>query len=254
MKKDMNVMVVDDDRRMAKTICDILKIKGFHVIEANSGENAVETIKLNSPDCVLMDIKMTGMTGIEALKMLKGMIPDLPVILMSAYATNEQAREAKKLGAYTVLSKPLDIQGLLSFLTVLKKEKSILIVDDDPEFAKTLKDILESRNYRVETEFNAENVISRMEQEYKLVVLLDLKLGNKDGTEVLRDIREKYPTKPVILVTGYGKEMKGAIDKGFDTGAYACLYKPFQIDTLIEMIEEIDRKKLQTLLGEKIDI
>jgi two-component system, NtrC family, response regulator HydG len=254
MKPKTKILVVDDDRRMAKTICDILRVKGFEVQEVNSGEVAIGKIKSETPDCVLMDIKMDGIDGIETLKIIKSVVPDLPVVLMSAYATEEQARAAKKLGAYSVLGKPIDIQGLLSFLSVFRKEKSILIVDDDPKFSQTLKDILESRNYKVETEANSENVINLMEQEYKLVVLLDMNLGSKDGAEVLRDIRQKYPTKPVILITGYGKEMKGAIDKGFEIGAYACLYKPFEIDTLVEYIEDIDRKKLQSLLGEKIDI
>jgi two-component system response regulator HydG len=254
MIKNTKILVVDDDRRMAKTICDILAVKGYDVIEVNSGEEAVEKVKSDVPDCVLMDIRMSGMDGIETLKILKKIAPDLPVILMSAYATDDQTCEAKQLGAYTVLEKPFDIQALLSFLAVFRKERSILIVDDDPEFGKTLKDILQARGYKVETEVNPENVISHMEREYKLVVLLDLKLGNKDGTDILKDIREKYPTKPVILVTGYGKEMSNSVDKGFQIGAYACMYKPFEIDTLIEYIEEIDRKKLQALLGEKIDI
>jgi two-component system, NtrC family, response regulator HydG len=254
MKKNMKILVVDDDRRMARTMCDILKVKGFDVLEVNSGEEAIEKAKSEAPDCVLMDIKMSGIDGIETLKIIKGLVPDLPVILMSAYATEEQARVAKKLGAYSVMGKPIDIQGLLSFLSVFRKEKSVLIVDDDPGFSRTLKDILEARNYKVETEANAENVINLMDREYKLVVLLDMNLGSKEGVEVLKDIREKYPTKPVILITGYGKELKGAIDKGFEIGAYACLYKPFEIDTLIEYIDDIDRKKLQALLGEKIDI
>jgi len=192
--------------------------------------------------------------GIETLKMLKEMSPDLPVILMSAYATEEQMHEARQLGAYGVLDKPIDIQGLLSFLSVLRKEKSILIVDDDPAFSRTLKDILESRDYKVETEDNPEKVMEKMEREYKLVVLLDLKLGDKDGTEILRNIREKYPTKPVILITGYGNEMMDSIVKGFKIGAYACMYKPFEIERLVKHIEEIDKIKLQALLGEKIRI
>lgn len=252
MEKKLKILVVDDDRRMAKTICDILKIKGYDVIMVNSGEEAVENVKSEVPGCVLMDIKMSGMDGIETLKRLKESVPGLPVILMSAYATEEQVYEAKQYGVYTVLDKPIDIQAVLAFLSVLRKEKSILIVDDDPEFCKTLKDILQARDYKVTTEINPENVLSHMDHEYKLVVLLDLKLGNTDGTEILRDIRKKYPTKPVILITGYGKEMTDSIEKGFQIGAYTCLYKPFEIDTLIKHIEEIDRKKLQALLGEKI--
>ena len=93
-----------------------------------------------------------------------------------------------------------------------------------------------------------------MEREYKLVVLLDLKLGNREGTDILRTIREKYPTKPVILVTGYGKEMADSINKGTEIGAYTCLHKPLEIDALVKHIGEIDRLKLQSLLGEEIDI
>jgi two-component system, NtrC family, response regulator HydG len=254
MSNTARVLVVDDDGRMAKTIYDILRIKGYTAIEANSGEEAIERVKTDVPDCVLMDIKMSGINGIETLKVLKNMVPDLPVILMSAYATVEQIMEAKQHGAYTVLNKPIDVQAVLSFLSSLRREKNVLIVDDDPKFCRTMGDILESRGYKVETEMCPENVLVDMDQDYKLVVLLDLKLGATNGTEVLKAIRDKYPTKPVILITSYRGEMANSIDKGFQIGAYACLYKPFEIDELVQLIEEIDRKKLQAVLGEKIDI
>lgn len=254
MRRKTKVLVVDDDRRMSKTIYDILKISGYEVVEANSGEEAVGKMQADMPDCIIMDMKMEGINGIETMKIIKETAPHLPVILMSAYANDEQTLEAKQRGAWAVLDKPIDIQAILSFLSLLRKEKSILIVDDDPQFCRTLQDILQSRGYKVETEINPENVLNDMEREYKLVVLLDLKLGNKDGTDVLRVIRAKYPTKPVILVTGYGDEMAESINKGFQIGAHACLYKPFEIEALVEYINEIDRKKLQAVLGEKIDM
>jgi DNA-binding response OmpR family regulator len=74
-----------------------------------------------------------------------------------------------------------------------------------------------------------------------------LKLGDKDGTDILKTIRSKYPTKPVILITGYRDEMTDSIKKGLKIGAYACLYKPFEIDELIEHIERIDREKLRAI-------
>jgi DNA-binding NtrC family response regulator len=248
MREKVKVLVVDDDRRMVKTIVDILKIKGYRVAEANSGEEAIKKVKSDMPDCVFMDIKMEGINGIETLKLIKEQYPDLPVVLMSAYATDEQESEAKQNGAYAILNKPLDIQAVLSFLSVIQKEKSILIVDDDPQFCRALKDILQSRNYVVETESDPNNVLGDMEREYKLVVLLDLKLGDKDGTDVLKTIRAKYPTKPVILITGYREKMTDSIKKGLEIGAYACLYKPFEIDDLIKHIEEIDREKLRAIL------
>ena len=251
MSKKTKVLVVDDDRRMARTICDILRVKGYEAIEANDGIEAVEKVKSDTPDCVLMDIKMPKLSGVEALKTLYGLAPKLPVILMIAHTTDEQILEAKQHGAYAVLNKPIDIQAFLLFLSAVRKERSILIVDDDAVFCRTLKDILQSRGYKVETEIDPDNVITDMEHEYKLVVLLDLKLGKKNGTDVLRDVRAKYPTKPVILITGYGEEMANSIKKGLQIGAHAYLYKPFEIDELIRYIDEIDRGKLEVLLEKK---
>jgi two-component system, NtrC family, response regulator HydG len=250
MKEQIKVLVVDDDKSMVKTICDILRVGGFGIDPAFSGEEALEKVKGESPDCVLMDIKMPGINGVEALRRIKEFLPDLPVVLMSAYATDEQAEEAKKNGALALLTKPIDIQMLLFFLSLLKKEKSILVVDDDPAFCKTLKDILQARGYRVETVSEPEKVLEEMEREYKQVVVLDLKLGNVDGVDVLKNIRAKYPTKPVVLVTGYKVEMAASIQNGLRMGVFACLYKPFAMDELIGIIEEIGRKKLHALLGD----
>ncbi len=240
------VLVVDDDRRMVKTICDILKVKGYEALQAYTGEEAVEKVKSETLHCVLMDIKMPGINGVEALKMIKTLSPELPVLLMSAYATEELAAEARQQGAYTVLTKPIDIQIVLSFLPMLGKEDSILVVDDDPGFCKTLKDILQSRGYRVQTEDNPEKVFAHMEQNYKLAVILDLKLGNVNGLDILKAIRAKHPSKPVILITGYREEMVDSIKKGLQIGAYACFYKPFEMNVLINTINEISKKKFQT--------
>lgn len=244
----MKILVVDDDRRIVKTTCDILKIKGYEPIAAYTGEEGVEKVKSDPPDCVLMDMKMPGINGVEAMKQMQEIIPDLPVVLISAYATNELLNEAKLSGAYAVLNKPMNFQVILSFLSLLRKEESILIVDDDPVFSKTLKDLLTLRGYQVETERTPESVMENLAKDYKLVVVLDLKLGDVNGLEVLQKIREKYPSKPVVLVTGYRHEMGDSLEKGLNIGAYTSLYKPFETDDLLNMIEEIRLKKLQNVL------
>ncbi len=157
MDEKLKVLVVDDDQQMVKTICDILRVKGHEALCAYCGEDAVEMVKNGGPECVLMDVKMPGIDGIEALKMIKCLTPDLPVLLMSAYATGEQAEEAKREGAFTILTKPVDLQLVLRFLSILRKDESVLIVDDDPDFCGTLGDILQARGYRVETETDAGN-------------------------------------------------------------------------------------------------
>jgi len=245
----MKILVVDDDQRIVKTTCDILKIKGHEAIAAYTGEEGVDTVKCERPDCVLMDIKMPGISGVEAMKQMRSVIPDLPIVLVSAYATEDTVAEAERAGAYAVMSKPLDFQVILSFLSLLRKEESILVVDDDPAFCKTLKAILAMRGYQVETESEPQKVLDHLEKDYKLALVLDLKLGAADGTDVLKEVRARYPTKPVVLVTGYRDEMASSIEKARRIGAYTCLYKPLEIDALFQLIEEIRLKKLQNLLA-----
>ena len=88
-----------------------------------------------------------------------------------------------------------------------------------------------------------------LEAEDYLVVLLDLKLGSANGVDVLDQIKDIYPAKPVIMLTGYRQEMRTSIEKGFELGAYGCFYKPFDMNALLDMVEEIRLNKLSTVLG-----
>lgn len=250
MGTKIKVLVVDDDRRMVRTICDILTVKGYDPIPAYSGEEAVEKVGSEAPDSVLMDVRMPGIDGVETLKKIAEIAPDIPVVLMSAFATEAQAVEARKLGALSVLAKPVDIQMLLSFFTLLRKEQCILVVDDDHPFCMMITDILQARGYRVEVVSEPGFVLGSLEKDYKLAVIVDLKPGPVNGVDVLKDIRSRYPSKPVLLATGYREEMALLIESGLKIGAYACLYKPFEMDELIGIIEEISRKKLKVVLGE----
>jgi CheY-like chemotaxis protein len=78
MSDQLQVLVVDDDRGMVKTISDILRIKGYEAVPAYSGEEAVEKVKGESPECVLMDIKMPGIDGVGALKLIRDAAPIFP--------------------------------------------------------------------------------------------------------------------------------------------------------------------------------
>ncbi|MDO9041399.1 MAG: response regulator [Desulfocapsaceae bacterium] len=244
----MKILVVDDDLRIVKTTCDILRIKGHEPIAAYSGEEGVEKVKNDRPDCVLMDIKMPGISGVEAMKRMQEIVPALPVVLVTAYSAEDLMAEAKSSGAYAIMSKPLNFPIILSFLSLLRKEEIVLVVDDDPNFCKTLKDFLTLRGFHVDTESEPQKVLGHLEHDYKLAIVLDLKLGAVDGSEVLTEVRAKYPTKPVVVVTGYRREMGDSIEKGRQIGAYTCLYKPLEMDDLFQVIEDIRMKKLQNLL------
>lgn len=122
MKKGLKILVADDDARMVRTLCDILTARGYEPIAAHSGEEVVAKVRGRLPDCVLMDLKMPGLDGLETLARIRAGSPNLPVVLMSALATERQAAEAQRLGAYAVLTKPVEVSQLLSFLVRLFKK------------------------------------------------------------------------------------------------------------------------------------
>ena len=248
MRKKMSILVVDDDRRMARTLVDILTIKGYRAEAAHSGVEALEKVKKGCFDCILSDIKMPQMNGVELYRVIKQMQPELPVVLMTAYAADNLARMGLAEGVIATITKPLDIDLLLSFFSALRKETSIVIVDDDPQFCKVLADILRRRGFKVAVENDYRGVVGTLGAEGQ-VVLLDMKLGDTNGTEVLKEIRQQFPHLPVIMVTGYGEEMAKQIKAALKINAYACLYKPFGIDELLKLLIEVHNQELGRILG-----
>lgn len=250
MNDSLRVLVVDDDQNMAKTLSDILKVKGYETETACSGTEALEKVTESEFDCVLSDIKMPDINGVELHKSIKSIQPDLPVVLMTAYSSDNLVEQGLAQGAIAVLNKPLDIVLFFTFLSLLRKERSVVIVDDDDQFCKTLGDVLTERGFAV-TQIGAPYHVAEMLEEDAGVVLLDMKLNGIDGLGVLREIREKYPDLPVILVTGHRAEMISKIEEALKISAYTCLYKPLELENLFRLLAEIHHNNLSGFLRPK---
>ena len=156
-------------------------------------------------------------------------------------------RQGLDEGVVGVLDKPLDINHLLGFLTSLAKNRTIVIVDDDPAFCKTLDDILYQRGFKV-AQITDPHVRCGADHLGAQVILLDMKFNGINGLDVLKDIRKNNPTLPVLLVTGYREEMAAVIQAALEINAYACLYKPLEIPQLLQMLTELQKKNLRGLL------
>lgn len=107
-----NILVVDDDHGHRMMLQTVLESDGYQVSLAANGREAVDAATASSFDVILMDIRMRGMDGIEALKRLRPIVPDTPVVLMTAYASVKTAVEALRIGAEDYLTKPLDTDEL----------------------------------------------------------------------------------------------------------------------------------------------
>ena len=119
MSAKLRIMVVDDDLYMARTLVGIFKIKGYKAEAAYSALEALQRVEVKPLDCVLSDIRMPVVNGVELCRDIKALQPDLPVVLMTAYSADELVTEGLEGGATAVLTKPLDIDTLLSILAGL---------------------------------------------------------------------------------------------------------------------------------------
>src|SRR5882757_4493337 len=108
-----NILIVDDEKAIRKTLGEILSYEGYKLDEAGDGEDALKRFKEKTYDVVLCDIKMPKMDGIEFLEKAREANPDVPIIMISGHGTIETAVEAVKKGAYDYISKPPDLNRLL---------------------------------------------------------------------------------------------------------------------------------------------
>ena len=107
------ILIVDDEEMIRETLKDIITNEGYKVEEAKEGEEAVNLVKKNNFDCVLLDIKMPKMDGMEVLGHIKTMAPETPVVMITGHGDEESAFEAAKKGAYDFITKPPDLNRLL---------------------------------------------------------------------------------------------------------------------------------------------
>jgi len=249
MTSRLRILIVDDDRRMVKTLVDILKYKGFDVQGEISSRHALDLIKQDPYDCVLTDIKMPELNGLEFFREIKKLRPQISVVFMTAYATDELVRQAMDEGAIATLSKPLDINLLLCFFSALGEVPSIVIVDDDPRFCETLGAVLRIRNFSV-IEVSDPALLEGVLEPEGQIVLLDMKLREESGLDVLKKIRQWHPFIPVVLITGYRNDMAAAIESALQINAYTCLYKPLQIEELLQVLSTVHQLQAGRLLQE----
>ena len=113
-KESGTVLIVDDDPGVRHTLSDIFRFQGYCVRTAASGSSALSTGAIEAADCIMSDIRMRDMNGIDFCRAVKKLRPSVPVILMSAYDGNTVIRDGLAAGAVATMTKPLDIEELLA--------------------------------------------------------------------------------------------------------------------------------------------
>lgn len=172
------ILIIDDEKAIRRTLGEILSFEGFTIDEAADGAEGIKKIKEHNYDCILCDIKMPKMDGMEVLMQSREEKPDIPFIMISGHGNIETAVEAVKKGAFDFISKPPDLNRLLITIRNAMDKKSL---------------VTETKQLRKRISRGAEMI------------------GESEGIRKIKDtITKVAPTDARVLVTGengVGKEM-----------------------------------------------
>lgn len=124
MPDGVKVLLVDDEESFVETLAQRLELRGFHVLTASNGDAALEIVRKNLLDVVVLDVLMPGKDGIETLREIKQVKPLVEVIMLTGHATVETAIEGMKLGAYDYLMKPTGTEDLVAKINKAHARKS----------------------------------------------------------------------------------------------------------------------------------
>lgn len=233
------VLIADDEALMVRTLSDIMRMRGWDVEAVYSGEEAIERLRTTRVDVVLMDVRMGGMNGVDALRVIRAEQPGLPVVLMTAYSTSELLAEAERQGAVRILSKPVAVTGLMEMLeSIADPPRRVLVIDDNHAYLATLSSILQSHGY---TTFRADSLTSALAlltERDPGVVLLDMKLDGVDAETSVLAIRRVNPSVALILYSGSDSALRTGEAVGVGAQALATLRKPFAPTQLLTLLDE----------------
>jgi len=135
----------------------------------------------------------------------------------------------------------------------MNAKRTILIVDDDLQVRKTLSDILRVRGYAPIAAATGKAALDRVEEEMPAVALIDLKLEDISGLEVMRGIKERSPGTESIVLTGYATQ-KSAIE-AVNLGAYSYMQKPYDVEQLLVTVgRAVEKRERGSAAGERREI
>jgi two-component system, NtrC family, nitrogen regulation response regulator NtrX len=173
-----NILIIDDEKAIRKTLGEILSYEGYKITEASDGEEGLQLYRDGKFDIVLCDIKMPKMDGIEFLEKARGLNTDVPIIMISGHGNIDTAVDAVKKGAFDYISKPPDLNRLLI----------------------TLRNALDNGNLVQETKVLKRRISKVQEM-----------IGESAPIKKIKDTIDKVaPTEARVLITGEngsGKEL-----------------------------------------------
>lgn len=230
----MRILIVDDESSLLLTLAANLELEGFDVVEASSGERALEHVEQQTFDLVLSDIRMPGISGVDLFRRIRVLRPDLPVILMTGFALESVVHGAIEEGVFAVLPKPFEITHVVATLVRAGRCPLVLVVDDAHEVAESTVAALHGSGVRAKAAFEGTGAVEAVRAGDIDVCVVDMVMTGMDGAEAIRQIRDIDRSIACIAVSG--QDAQDLLRKVASLGSVLCMRKPVETGELVRAI------------------
>jgi CheY-like chemotaxis protein len=196
------VLVIDDEPAVRDLMQRFLAREGFRVITAASGEEGLRLARELTPEAITLDVMMPGLDGWAVLSALKAdpSLSEIPVIMLTIV---DDKNLGYALGASEYLTKPIDRDRLVGVLKQYRRDRPVLVVDDDEGIRQILRRMLEPEGHSVVEAENGRVALERLREVLPSAVLLDLMMPEMDGFEFVAEFRrhEAWRAVPIVVIT-----------------------------------------------------
>jgi CheY-like chemotaxis protein/signal transduction histidine kinase len=226
---DTILLIVEDDPHYARVLIDLARDKGFKVLVAARGAEALDLAKQFQPAAVSLDVFLPDMLGWTVLSQLKHnpLTRHIPVQIITL---DEDRQHALARGAFSYVSKPTTTEGVSAALSQIKeyakpRRKRLLIVEDNVAEQMSIRELLEHDDIEIVTTDTGAGALSTMRENPCDCVVLDLRLPDMSGFEVLNSIRHDDSLSNVPVVVFTGRELSVEEDAELHTMARSIVVK-----------------------------
>ena len=170
---------------------------------------------------------------------LKRFSPTTVAILITGFADSVTERRAAQIGVWRMLPKPLNVELLLPLVQRAIEQPMLLLVDDDADFCAGLREVLALRNCRVAIAHSSAETLTQFRVEKFQAVIVDWRLPDIDGLQLLQQIRTEQPHMQTVLITAHRPELNSLLDVTAMTQADALFYKPLTIEPFLDRLWQL---------------
>jgi DNA-binding NtrC family response regulator len=228
----MRILIVDDEGSLLITLVANLELEGFDVVGAQDASSALRLLAEQRFDLVLTDIRMPGMSGLDLFRAIRSVRPELPVIMMTAFAAETVIEQAVQEGVFAVLPKPFDIEHVVFALSRALSRPVVLLVDASDE-AKPLADALRTVGVAASTSSDHQSSVLAAREGPADVVLVNVERLD-DGPALVESLLGLDSSIAVIAVSS--SATPELFRKVAELGAFACLLKPLKPERLVQLV------------------